>query len=107
MSKEADKDPIALGATMVARIESEGLGSPTREKAITDALNAIDGVQEVTIENGAIHVTYDPVQTSEKKIEESIRASGISVTSAATDSETPGPVTGIGLAATHEPTAHE
>jgi hypothetical protein len=52
---------------MVARIESEGLGLPTREKAITDALNAIDGVQEVSIENGAIHATYDRVQTSEKK----------------------------------------
>ena len=99
VSEETDKDRAALGATMVARIESEGLGSPTREKAITDALNAIDGVQEVSIENGAIHVTYDPVQTSEKKIEESIRASGISVTSAATDSETPRPVTGPGLAA--------
>jgi copper chaperone CopZ len=107
VSEETDKDRAALGVTMVARIESEGLGSPTREKAVTDALNAIDGVQEVSIEGGAIHVTYDPVQTSEKKIEESIRASGNSVTSAPTDSETPGPITGPGLAATHKPTADE
>jgi copper chaperone CopZ len=81
---------------MVARIESEELGSPTHEKAITDALNASDGVQDVSIESGAIHVTYDLLQTSEKKIEESIRAGGSSVTSAMTDSETPGPVTGSG-----------
>src|SRR5437016_9079018 len=74
---------------MVARIESEGVGSSTREKAIMDPLNVIDGVQEVIIENDAIHVTYDPLQTTEKKIEESIHASGNSVTSATTASETP------------------
>jgi copper chaperone CopZ len=96
VSEETDKDRAALGATTVARIESEGLESPTHEKAITDALNAIDGVQEVSIQSGAIHVTYDPLQTTEKKIEESIRASGNSVTSAVTDSETPRPVTAIG-----------
>ncbi|HEX4697176.1 MAG TPA: heavy-metal-associated domain-containing protein [Candidatus Udaeobacter sp.] len=74
---------------MVARIESEGLGSPAHEKAITDALNAIEGVEEVIIQNGAIHVTYDALQTTEKKIEEAIRASGNRVTSAEADSEIP------------------
>jgi phage regulator Rha-like protein len=34
----------------------QAVGSPTHEKAITDALNAIDWVQEMSIENGAIHV---------------------------------------------------
>jgi copper chaperone CopZ len=89
VSEETDKGRAALEATMVARIESEGLGSPTHEKTITDALNAIGGVQEVIIENGAIHVTYDALQTTEKKIEEATRASGSRVTSAETDSETP------------------
>jgi copper chaperone CopZ len=107
VSEETDKDRATLGATMVARIESEGLGSPTHEKAITDALNAIDGIQEVIIENGAIHVTYDPLQTAEKKIEESIRASGNRVTSATTDTETPGPVTGPRLTATRQPAPRE
>jgi copper chaperone CopZ len=92
---------------MVARIESDGVGSPTHEKAITDALDSIDGVEEVSMENGAIHVTYDPLQTTEKKIEESIRASGNSVTSAETDSEMPRLVTGSGLAATREPAARD
>jgi copper chaperone CopZ len=103
VSEETDKDRGALGATMVARIESEGVGSPTHEKAITDALNAIEGVHDVKIASGAIHVTYDPLKTTEKKIEESIRASGTSVTSAATDTETPVPVTAPGLAGTREP----
>ena len=107
MSEETDKNWAALVATMVARIESEGLGSPAHEKTITDALNTIDGVQEVSIENGAIHVTYDPLQTTEKRIEDSIRASGNSVTSAETESEAPRPVTGPGLAATREPAARD
>ena len=107
MSEETDKNWAALVATMMARIESEGVGSPTHEKAITDALNTIDGVQEVSIENGAIHVTYDPLQTTEKKIEESIHASGNSVTSAETDSETPRLVTASGLATAREPAARD
>ncbi len=107
MSEVADKNWAALVATMVARIESDGVGSPTHEKAITDALDSIDGIEEVSIEHGAIHVTYDPLQTTEKKIEESICASGNSVTSAATDSETPRPVAAAGLAATREPAVRE
>jgi copper chaperone CopZ len=105
VNKETDKNWAALVATMVARIESEGVGSAAHEKAITDALNAIDGVQDLSIENGAVHVTYDPLQTTEKKLEDSIRASGNSVTSAETESETPRPVTGPGLGATREPAA--
>ncbi len=54
MSEETDKNWGALVATMVARIESEGVGSPTHEKAMTDALDSIDGVEEVSIEHGAI-----------------------------------------------------
>jgi copper chaperone CopZ len=107
VNEETDEGWAALVATMVARIESDGVGSPTHEKAITDALDSIDGVEEVSMANGAIHVTYDPLQTTEKKIEESIRASGNSVTSAETDSETPRPVTGPGLAGTREPAVRE
>jgi copper chaperone CopZ len=107
VSEQTDKNWAALVATMVARIESEGVGSPTHEKAITGALNTIDGVEEVSIENGTIHVTYDPLQTTEKRIEDSIRASGNSVTSAETESEMPRPVTGSGLAATREPAARD
>jgi copper chaperone CopZ len=105
VSEGPGKNWAPLVATMVARIESEGVGSPADEKKITDALNMIDGIQEVSIENGAIHVTYDPLQTTEKRIEDSIRATGNSVISAETESEAPRPVTGSGLAATREPAA--
>jgi copper chaperone CopZ len=89
MSKATDEGQAALDATMEARIESEGVGSVTHEKAITDALNAIKGVHKVKIAKGAIYVTYDPLKTTEKKIEESIRASGSSVTSASANTEAP------------------
>ena len=102
MSQETDKNWAALVATMMARIEREEMGSPANEKTITDALDTIDGVQEVSIENGAIHVTYDPLQTTEKRIEDSIRAGGNSVTSTETETELPRPVIGSGLAATRD-----
>ncbi|PYK42315.1 MAG: hypothetical protein DME46_11345 [Verrucomicrobia bacterium] len=82
MSEETDQGQAELTTNMVARIESDGVGSPVRERAITDALSAIDGVSEVRIATGAIHVTYDPLKTSEKNIEESIRASGNDVAGA-------------------------
>ena len=78
---------------------------PTKRRSRTVGLDR--WVEEVSIEHGAIHVTYDPLQTTEKKIEESICASGNSVTSAATDSETPRPVAAAGLAATREPAVRE
>ena len=42
-------------------------GSVTHEKAITDALNAVEGVHKVKIAKGAIYVTYDPLKITEKK----------------------------------------
>jgi hypothetical protein len=48
---------MEASATILARIGSESVGSPTHDKAITEVLNAINGVQEVIIENRAIHVT--------------------------------------------------
>ena len=102
MSQESDKNWAALVATMVARIESEDVCSPANEKTITDALDTLDGVQEVSIENGAVHVTYDPLQTTEKRIEDSIRAGGNSVTSTETESELPRPVAGSGLEAARD-----
>ena len=93
MNEAADEGAMALDATMEARIESEGVGSATHEKAIADALNAIEGVHKVKIAKGAIYVTYDPLKTTEKKIEESIRASGSRVTSASADTEAPSAAT--------------
>ena len=72
---------------MAARIEIKELGDVARQKKITDAVEALDGVVEIKIENGALHVSYDPLATSEKKIEEAIRSTGTTVKAAATDTE--------------------
>jgi len=75
---------------MAARIEIKELGDHVRQKEITDAVEALDGVIEAKIENGALHVSYDPLAMSEKKIEQAIRSTGSTVKAAATD-------TGLGL----------
>ena len=76
---------------MAARIEIKELGDPNRQKQIIDAIAALDGVIEAKIENDALHVSYDPLITSEKKIERAIRSTGSSVKAAATDTETAHP----------------
>ena len=48
MSEETDKNWAALVATMVARIESEGVGSPTHEKAITGDDFVVVGSMNIT-----------------------------------------------------------
>ena len=73
---------------MVARIEIQQLGDPSHQKEITDAVEALDGVIELKIEKGALHVSYNPLATSQKKIEEAIRSTGSTVKAAATDTET-------------------
>jgi hypothetical protein len=39
------------------------------------------------IEKGALHVSYDPLATTEKKIEQAIRSTGTTIKTAATDTE--------------------
>ncbi len=76
---------------MAARIEIEELGDPARQKEITDAVEALDGVIEIKTEKGALHVSFDPLATTEKKIEQAIRSTGAAVKAAAADRETPHP----------------
>jgi copper chaperone CopZ len=91
MKKEPDHADSSLSETMAARIEIKELGDPGRQKAITDAVEALDGVIEVKIAKGALHVSYDPLATTEKKIEEVVRSTGSTIKAAATDRETPHP----------------
>jgi copper chaperone CopZ len=91
MKKEPDNADSSLSETMVARIEIEELGDPARHKEITDAVEALDGVIEIKIEKGALHVSFDPLATTEKKIEQAIRSTGAAVIAAAADRETPSP----------------
>jgi hypothetical protein len=82
-------DPIdsSLSETMAARIEINELGDPAQQKKIIDAVEALDGVIETKIEKGVVHVSYDPLATTEKKIEHAIRSTGSTIKAAATDTE--------------------
>jgi hypothetical protein len=61
MKNKPDPADSSLRETMAARIEINELGDPVRQKEITDAVVALDGVIETKIEKGALHVSYDPV----------------------------------------------
>jgi hypothetical protein len=87
MNEEPDHTDSSLSETMAARIELEELGDPARQKQLTDAVLALEGVIEAKIENDALHVSYDPLATSEKNIERAVRSSGSTVKAAATDTE--------------------
>jgi copper chaperone CopZ len=91
MKKERDPVDSSLTETMAARIEINELGDPARQKEITDAVEALDGVIETKIEKGALHVSYDPLVTTEKKIEQAVRPIGTTIKAAATDTESAHP----------------
>jgi copper chaperone CopZ len=87
MKNKTDSVDSSLSETMAARIEIKELGDPAHQKKITDAVDALDGVIETKIEKGALHVSYDPLATTEKKIEQAIRSTGTTIKAAATDTE--------------------
>jgi copper chaperone CopZ len=87
MKNKPDPADSSLSETMAARIEIKELGDPAHQKKITDAVGALDGVIETKIEKGSLHVSYDPLATTEKKIEQAIRSTGTTIKAAATDTE--------------------
>jgi copper chaperone CopZ len=87
MKNKPEPADSSLSETMAARIEIKELGDPAHQKKITDAVEALDGVIETKIEKGALHVSYDPLATTEKKIEQAIRSTGTTIKAAATDTE--------------------
>jgi copper chaperone CopZ len=91
MNEEPDHADSSLSETMVARLEIEQLGDAVRQKEIIDAVVAVDGVIEATIEKGALHVSFDPLATTQKKIEQAVRGTGNTVKTASADTETPHP----------------
>jgi copper chaperone CopZ len=91
MKNKPDSADSSLSETMAARIEIKELGDPAQQKKITDAVEALDGVIETKIEKGTLHVSYDPLATTEKKIEQAIRSTGTTINAAATDTETAHP----------------
>jgi copper chaperone CopZ len=87
MKNKPDSADSSLSETMAARIEVNDVGDPAHQKKITDAVEALDGVIETKIEKGALHVSYDPLATTEKKIEQAIRSTGTTIKTAVTDTE--------------------
>ena len=87
MKNKPDPTDSSLNETMAARIEIKELGDAVHQKKITDAVEALHGVIETKIEKGALHVSYDPLATTEKKIEQAVRSTGTSIKAAATDTE--------------------
>jgi copper chaperone CopZ len=87
MKNKPESPDSSLSETMAARIEIKELGDPAHQKKITDAVEALDGVIDTKIAKGALHVSYDPLATTEKKIEEAIRSTGTTIKNAATDTE--------------------
>ena len=72
---------------MAARIEINEPKDPAQQKKMIDAVQALDGVIETKMEKGVLYVSYDPLATTEKKIEQAIRSTGITIKAAATDTE--------------------
>jgi copper chaperone CopZ len=91
MKNKPDPADSSLSETMAARIEIKELGDPGRQKEIIDAVEALDGIIEIKIEKGALHVSFDPLATTEKKIEQAIRSAGAAVKAAAAERESPHP----------------
>jgi copper chaperone CopZ len=87
MKNKPDPADSSLREIMAARIEIKELDDPVRQKQISDAVEALDGVIETKIEKGALHVSYDPLATTEKKIEQAVRSTGTTIKAAATDTE--------------------
>jgi copper chaperone CopZ len=91
MKNKPDPVDSSLRETMAARIEFKEAGGPAHQKKITDAVEALDGVIETKIEKAALHVSYDPLATTEKKIEQAILSTGTTIKAAAADTETAHP----------------
>jgi copper chaperone CopZ len=87
MKNRPEPAESSLSETMAARIEIKEFGDPAHQKKITDAVEALDGVIKTKIEKGALHVSYDPLVTTEKKIEQAIRSTGTTIKAAVTDTE--------------------
>ena len=91
MKEKSDHADARLSQIMAARIEINELGDAVRESEIVDAVVALDGVIEARTEKGALHVSYDPLATTEKKIEQAVRSTGNTVKVATTGTQTAHP----------------
>jgi len=91
MNDEPHRSDTNSTETMAAKIDIEPVSDPAGEKRIADAVSALEGVIDFRIENGAVHVSYDPLTTSEKKIAHAVSAAGGKVKAVDSETEVPHP----------------
>ena len=56
-----------------------GLESPSKEKALQEALNTLSGLESLSISHGKVMVHYEPVRLSRKELEEAIQRAGFQI----------------------------
>lgn len=75
-------DEPGLHEYVDAEFTVAGLESPTREKALRDALEKIPGLESLTIFHGRLTAHYEPVLLSRKHLEEAIQRAGFQISEA-------------------------
>lgn len=69
----------ALHEYIDAEILIEDLKTPTREKTLSDILEKLRGVHNVTIKNEKVSVQYEPVRVTQKAIIAAIQGAGFRI----------------------------
>jgi hypothetical protein len=79
----------ALHEYVEVEIRVRGLEDPTRDKALREELEKLEGVQSVRVDGANVFVSYEPVTVVKAEIEEHLRASGFQIEELAVASESP------------------
>ncbi|PYJ88421.1 MAG: hypothetical protein DME70_04080, partial [Verrucomicrobia bacterium] len=69
-------DEAGLREYVDAEFTVGGLNSPAEEKALSDVLEKLSGLDKFSIRRGNLMVHYDPVFLSRKQLEEAIQGAG-------------------------------
>lgn len=65
------------------------LNSPSREKALRDALETVSGLKSLNISNGKLTVHYEPAILLKKQLEEAIQRAGFQISEADATASSP------------------
>ena len=72
-------DETGLHEYVDAEFTVAGLESPSREKALRDALEKLPGLENFSIFHGRVMAHYEPVLLSRKHLEEAIQGAGFEI----------------------------
>ena len=62
-----------------AEFTVEGLESPSREKALRDALEKLPGLESLSMSHGKVMAHYEPVLLSKKQLADAIQRAGFEI----------------------------